>query len=46
MYCYGEFERELEERTGHSIEDFMSEDYFIKKGLVEEEEEETNDEED
>ena len=36
MYCYGDYERELEEKTGHSIEDFMDDDYFISRGLCDE----------
>lgn len=32
MYCYGDFERELEDRTGHDIEDFMDDDYFVRRG--------------
>lgn len=45
MYFYGEKERELEERTGHDIEDFMDDDYFYERGRYREIENEEDGEE-
>lgn len=45
-FFYDESVRKIEEQTGHSIEDFMDDDYFIGRGLAEKEyEPEENEEE-
>ena len=44
MFCYGEFERKLEEETGHPIEDFMDYDYFHHTDYEEDCEDESDEE--